>query len=44
MNFLKGVALLVSVLCVTALGLFGTGELGWSALSLLWVLLSRPRF
>src|SRR5205085_1543605 len=43
MDFLKVVPLLVGILCVTMLGVFGSGELGWSALSLLSVLLLRPR-
>jgi hypothetical protein len=39
----KTVALLLSILCVTALGVFGNGDLGSSALSLLSVLLLRSR-
>ena len=37
------VPLLVGIACVTALGLSGSGDLGWSALSLLSVLLLRSR-
>jgi hypothetical protein len=29
MGFLKTLPLLVGIACVTALGLFGTGDLGW---------------
>jgi hypothetical protein len=43
MDFLKTLPLLIGIACVTALGLFGSGDLGWSALSFLSVLLLRSR-
>jgi hypothetical protein len=43
MDFLKPVSLLVGVVCITALGLFGSGHLASSALTLLGLLVLRSR-
>lgn len=43
MDFFKSLPLLVAILCVTALGVYGKGDIGWSALSLLSVLLLRSK-